>query len=176
MSAAPGNNLHTRLPHTWRKFNVPEPEIPPCQARPDRERVLGNYKRSVRAPADIHIGLRTSVQGTASCARNCWTPGAQLPTWYLKQDDAPDRPKPGALDDLLSPAARTERRVNAGAPAPNYGYSDDGIRHVSARFSYFCPPGSESPSGPTFSYPFTHHLNGQAAPSRHAPQEEESAE
>merc|ERR1712086_551297 len=79
-------------------------------------------------------------------------------------------------DRSAVPGAYKAHVLSKGAGAPNYGYSDDGVRNVPARFSYYCPPGSSEPAGPLFSYPYTHHLNGIAAPSRFSPAPEPAAD
>eukprot|EP00658_Telonema_sp_P-2_P018847 TRINITY_DN17377_c0_g1_i2.p1 TRINITY_DN17377_c0_g1~~TRINITY_DN17377_c0_g1_i2.p1 ORF type:complete len:200 (-),score=25.65 TRINITY_DN17377_c0_g1_i2:455-1054(-) len=161
-------NMHTRLSNTWRRFNVPEPRIPPCAPQPNRERCIGVYQRAGRAASQIDVCIRTellSAPGDA-CNKPCWSPAHNLPTWYLKVSDEPDRPPPNTLDDLLSPGAQRERMLNPGTALPSYGYTEEGVRTVPPRFSYYCPPGNAVQSGSVFTYPFTHHLHGIAAPSR----------
>merc|ERR1711865_224369 len=169
VSCAP-NNMHSRLPGTWRRFNVPETVPGACSvaAYPARERCLKTYQRTTNAPAEIDVGLRTTLLHTKSQAHPCWSPGGPLPSWRLAENDPVAR-RSDPLTDLLSAGAYKDHLLSQGAAAPSYGYSADGIRSVPARFSYYCPPGNSEPAGPLFSHPYTHHLNGIAAPSRFAP-------
>merc|ERR1712166_1447632 len=121
VSVAP-NNMHSRLPGTWRRFNVPETVPGACSvaAYPDRERCIGSHKRTTPARAEIDVGLRTTVLSTKSQAHPCHMPGAPLPAWYLSENEPVAR-RSDPLTDLLSAGAYKAHVLSKGAGAPNYG-------------------------------------------------------